>query len=132
MTKNARSSTKAQLDALACGESLRVVIASLLEEKLSPVVNSSSDEAKQSVVDNLSEFVEVVLLQAMTLKKLISGQHILLLIASELLVIVELPKAPPPLVGEESLPPTLEAEITLVLTLADLSIDFSMGRFLFV
>ena len=38
-------------------------------------------------------------------------------------MIIELPKSPPLVVGEESLPPILEAEITLALILADLTID---------
>jgi hypothetical protein len=51
---------------------------------------------------------------------------------SELLMIVELPKTPPPVVGEKGLPPILEAEVPLSLILANLAIDLSIGRFLLV
>jgi hypothetical protein len=47
-------------------------------------------------------------------------------------MIVELLKCPPLMVGEESLPSILKAKITLALILADLTIDFSIARFLLV
>jgi hypothetical protein len=47
-------------------------------------------------------------------------------------MIAELSEAPPPMVGETSLPPPLEADIALVLILPDLAIDLAIGRLLFV
>jgi hypothetical protein len=45
-------------------------------------------------------------------------------------MVAELSKAPPPVVGETSLPPLLEADIALSLILPDLAIDLAIGWFL--
>jgi hypothetical protein len=47
-------------------------------------------------------------------------------------MVTELSKAPPPVVGEASLPPLLEADIALSLILPDLAVNLAIGRFLFV
>jgi hypothetical protein len=47
-------------------------------------------------------------------------------------MVAELSKAPPPVVGEKSLPPLLKADIALSLILSDLAIYLAVRRFLLV
>lgn len=47
-------------------------------------------------------------------------------------MVTELSKAPPPMVGETSLPPLLKADIALSLILPDFAIYLAIGRFLLV